>query len=113
MLLSQTLDVPLTKDAEGTIRIENTRVRLDTVIYAFTEGYTAEEIASQYPVLDLSQIYAVIAYYLNDQTTVDEYLRQQSERSKAIQEEIESRPEYQAFRETLLKRRETFKSDNG
>lgn len=112
MTLFQTLDVPLTTDSEGIIRIGSTRVRLDTVIHAFTEGYTAEEIASQYPVLDLPRIYAVIAYYLNNQTVVNEYMARRAESSKAIQQEIESRPEYRAFREQILKRRATLKAGN-
>lgn len=105
MTPAQTLNVPLTTDAEGTIRVGHTRVRLDTVIYAFNEGYTAEEIVTQYPSLDLSDLYAVIAYYLNNRTSVNEYLSARAEMAGAIQKEIEAKPEYQAFREQLLKRR--------
>ncbi len=40
--------VPLRAEADGVIRVSGTRVTLDTVIAAFSEGATAEEIAQQY-----------------------------------------------------------------
>jgi uncharacterized protein (DUF433 family) len=61
MILAETQAVPMKADRNGVIRIGGSRVRLDTVIYAFNEGYTAEEIVSQYPVLRLADVYAVIA----------------------------------------------------
>jgi len=44
---------PLFTDADGVIRVGNTRVTLDTVVSAFEEGATAEEIVYQYPTLNL------------------------------------------------------------
>jgi len=81
--------VPLNIDEDGVIRVGDTRVRLDTVIYAFNEGYTAEEIVSQYPVLHLADVYASIAYYLNHRETINEYLRQRAEAATTIRAEIE------------------------
>mgnify|MGYP001290735612 CR=1 FL=1 len=100
-----TLAVPLTATNEGAIRVGNTRVRLDTVVYAFNEGYTAEEIVAQYPSLDLTDVYAVIAYYLSNRLAVDEYVAEQAEIAETIRREIEARPENQALRQQLLKRR--------
>ena len=97
--------VPMNIDTDGVIRVGSTRVRLDTVIYAFNEGYTAEEIVSQYPVLRLADVYAVIAYYLNHQEAVDEYLHQRADAAARIRAEIEQKPEYQNFRARLLARR--------
>lgn len=51
--MTTTVTVPLTIGEDGVIRIGKTRVTLDTVVYAFQDGATAEEIASQYPSLDL------------------------------------------------------------
>jgi uncharacterized protein (DUF433 family) len=98
--------VPLIVDSDGVIRVGKTRVRLDTVIYAFNEGYTAEEITSQYPVLNLADVYAVIAYYLNHRTTVDEYLQKRTETAAQMRQEVEAKPEYRALRERLLARRQ-------
>ena len=56
--------VPLESEADGVVRVKGTRVTLDTVVAAFAEGATAEEIAPQYPTLALSDIYAVLSYNL-------------------------------------------------
>ncbi len=37
--------VPLGKDADGVIRVSGTRVTLDSLISAFQEGATAEDIS--------------------------------------------------------------------
>lgn len=42
--------VPLTTGPDGVARIGATRVTLDSVVGAFREGATAEEILQQYPV---------------------------------------------------------------
>ena len=97
---------PLYKDDTGTIRVGKSRVRLDTVVYAFHQGYTPEEILMQFPTLDLADIYAVIAYYLNHQTAVDQYIRQNEAEGNKLRRTIESQPGYQAFRQRLLARRE-------
>ena len=46
--------IPLEADGEGVVRVGGTRVTLDTVVAAFNEGATAEEIVYQYPSLDLA-----------------------------------------------------------
>jgi uncharacterized protein (DUF433 family) len=96
--------IPLKSDADGVMRVGNTRVTLDTVVHAFEQGHTAEEIVSHYPALRLADVYVVIAYYLNHRTEVQAYLRQQQEEAQKIWEQIESKVDYQAFRERLLAR---------
>lgn len=57
MPLVLTVDpIPLITDANGVVRIQGTRVTLDTVVTAFLEGATAEEILEQYPSLQLTQL---------------------------------------------------------
>ena len=55
--------IPLAVDIQGVLRVGNTRVTLDTVIAAFADGATAEEIVQQYPSLHLADVYSVIGYY--------------------------------------------------
>jgi uncharacterized protein (DUF433 family) len=100
-----TMAIPLTGTGDGVLRVGNTRVRLDTVVYAFNEGYTAEEIVAQYPTLDLTDVYAVIAYYLGNRAVVDEYVAERAEKAETLRREIEARPENQALRQKLLERR--------
>jgi hypothetical protein len=61
--------------------VSDTRVTLDTVVHAFEQGHTAEEIVSHYPALRLADVYTIIAYYLNNQAEVEAYLRQQQEKA--------------------------------
>ena len=66
---------PLVAGAAGVFHVGTTRVTLDTVVGAFQDGATAEEIAEQYPTISLGQVYAVIAYYLTHTAEVGDYLR--------------------------------------
>jgi len=65
---------PLSADITGVFRVGDSRVTLDTVVGAFRDGATAEQIAEQYPAISLGQVYAVIAYYLAHTAEVDDYL---------------------------------------
>ncbi len=96
--------LPLRTDADGVIRIGGTRVTLDTVVAAFTEGATAEEIAQQYPSLDLADVYAVMSYYLRRRKEVDEYLRSRAALAVAVRRENESRFDPHGIRDRLLAR---------
>lgn len=57
-----------------TYRIKGTRVALDSIIYKFQQGRSPESIQDSFPALSLSQVYAAIAYYLDHQAELDEYL---------------------------------------
>ena len=82
-----------------------TRVTLDSVVYAFNDGATAEEIAYRYPSLDLVDIYATIAYYLQNRSAVDEYLLRREAESRTVREANESRFDPSGLRERLLARK--------
>ena len=97
--------VPLVIDTNGVIRVGKTRVTLDTVISAFLDGATAEEITHQYPSLDLADIYSVIAYYLRRRAEVDAYLQRRREQAEKIRKENESRFDPSGIRDRLLARR--------
>ena len=96
---------PLTIDADGAVRVANTRVTLDTVVAAFHDGATAEEIAQQYPSLTLADVYVVIGYYLRQQAEVDAYLRQRRQQGARVRDEHERRFDPAGVRARLLARR--------
>ncbi|MFN3761659.1 MAG: DUF433 domain-containing protein [Anaerolineae bacterium] len=96
--------VPLVT-VDGVIRIGKTRVTLDTVVSAFLDGATPEEIVHQYPSLDLADVYSVIAYYLRWRDEVDVYLRQRQEQAEEIRKQNEARFDPSGIRERLLARR--------
>jgi uncharacterized protein (DUF433 family) len=97
--------IPLSTDNDGVIRVGNTRVTLDTIVAAFKEGATAEEIAYQYPTVSLADIYSVIGYYLRQKTEVDAYLKRREKFAAEVRRENEARFDATGIRERLLARR--------
>src|SRR6266576_3897747 len=66
--------IPLVSGADGVIRVRGTRVTLETLLAAFADGATAEEIAQQYPSISLADAYQVIGYYLRHTSELEHYL---------------------------------------
>ena len=100
-----TLEVPLRRDDDGTLRVGRTRVTLETVVAVFNRGATPEEIVQRFPTLDLADVYAVAAYYLHNRGEVDAYLQQQQIEAEVVRREIERRFDPAGLRERLLARR--------
>jgi uncharacterized protein (DUF433 family) len=98
--------LPLRIDADQVVRVAGTRVTLDTVVAAFLEGATAEEIVRQYPSLDLADVYAIIGYYLRRRDEVEDYLRQRKEAARQVRQQNETRFEPTGVRARLLSRRQ-------
>jgi uncharacterized protein (DUF433 family) len=96
--------VPLTFAEDGAIRIANTHVSLESVIYHFNLGSTAEQIVHKFPALDLVDVYSVIAYYLANRQTVDGYICQQDAKAVAAKKKLEEDPEYQTWKADLRER---------
>jgi len=97
--------LPLIEDSDGVIRVGGTRVTLETVVEAFNEGATAEEIAAQYPALHLGDIYATITYYLRHRADVDAYVQRQEQRAETVRQENLARFDQKGIRERLLARK--------
>ncbi len=95
---------PLIADVVGVFRVGRSRVTLDTVVGAFRDGATAEEITEQYPAISLGQVYAVIAYYLAHTVEVDDYLQAREQRSTEVREANERLFDPTGIRARLLAR---------
>jgi len=61
---------------EGVYRVAESRVSLDSLIYAFWDGKSPETIAQSFPTLTLEQVYGAIAFYLGHRAEIDAYLQQ-------------------------------------
>jgi len=81
-----------------------TRVTLDTVVEAFREGLTPEEIQQQYPALDLPHVYSAVTYYLHHRSEVDEYLQARARRRDEIRREAEALFDRRGIWDRLLAR---------
>ena len=93
--LDKTQETPLRLTEDGTIRVADSRVSLDSVVHHYKLGASAEQIAQKFPALDLADVYAAIAYYLSHEAAVEEYLRRQETAADEVQKTIESDPQFQ------------------
>jgi uncharacterized protein (DUF433 family) len=109
MDLSETLPPIIEKTAQGTWRIAGTRISLDSVVYAFCQGSTPEEVCQDFPGLSLAQVYAAIAYYLQYREAVDAYLTEQDQYDEQAKQELTVRHAdfYRELRQRLLERQRT------
>jgi uncharacterized protein (DUF433 family) len=101
-----TITIPLSTDEAGVLRVTGTRVSLDSVVYAFDEGATPEEIAQDFPTLDLAAVYSVIGYYLQNRAEVEQYLERRKAQRDGLKKEIESRFSPHGLRGRLLARKQ-------
>jgi uncharacterized protein (DUF433 family) len=99
--------IPLETDADGVIRVSQTRVTLDTVVTAFKDGATAEEIAQQYPSVPLADAYYVIGYYLRRRVEVESYLSKRKIEADELQKQMEARFNPIGIRERLMARQKS------
>jgi uncharacterized protein (DUF433 family) len=100
-----TSEVKLTETEAGVLRVGDSRVSLDTVIMAFDQGATPEQIVEDFDSLELSEVYAVISYYLQNRETVENYLAKRNIQRDDLRRQIESRTNPKNIRERLLARR--------
>ncbi len=96
--------VPVVTGIDGVMWIADTRVTLDTLIHAFQDGATAEEIAQQYPVVPLADIYALIGYCLHRRTEIEAYLDQRRQVAERVRQENEAHFNPAGIRARLLAR---------
>lgn len=99
------LRVPLRVDEHGTVRIGRTRVTLETLIGAFAQGATPEELHDSFSTVSVEDAYAVVAFYLNNRDVVEAYIRRQDEADEAVRREIKARLDASGLRARLLARR--------
>ena len=97
--------IPLTFGGGGVAYVGGTRVTLDTLVAAYEQGASPEEIISRYTTLRLADVYAVITYYLRHREEVEDYLSKRNAKAREIRTENERRFPPEGRRERLLARR--------
>ena len=58
----------------GRLRIDGTRLTVNQIVTMYRSGDSAEQIAVQYPQIDVGQIYAALAYYHANRNEVEQEL---------------------------------------
>lgn len=100
-----TLTIPLREDPPGVLRVGKSRVLLELVIHAFQQGKTPESIVQSYDTLDLSDVYAVVSYYMANPDPIDEYLCECDLKAEAVWKKIEaSQPPRESLRQLITAR---------
>ena len=97
---------PLKYDKDGVIRVGNTRVTLDLVIDAFSDGATAEENCTSISLFKLADVYQVIGYYLRHSDEINRYLHKRAIAANEARKNNESLFDPQGIRSRLMSRRD-------
>lgn len=83
------LEHPYVDYHHGGYWVAGTRVSLDSLVYRWREGLAAETIQREcYSTLTLAQVFGALAYYLDHQQEVDQYLVEAAEQEKEMAEKI-------------------------
>ncbi|HEY3289785.1 MAG TPA: DUF433 domain-containing protein [Anaerolineae bacterium] len=98
------IENPVRRDANGVLRVGKTRVTLDTIINAYETGATVEEIVLAYDALALSQVYATIAYYLQNKAKLEPYLTARTQSAQDSLKELAQRQATVEIRQRLIAR---------
>jgi uncharacterized protein (DUF433 family) len=59
---------------EGTYLVGGTRVSLDSLVYLYREGMSAESMVECYSALTLEQVHGALAFNLGNRREIDAYL---------------------------------------
>ena len=64
----------LVEETAAAIQVAGHRIGLEHVVHFYREGYSAEGLLDQFPSLTLPLIHKIIAFYLENRASVDEYV---------------------------------------
>ena len=101
---SPSLAIPLKTDEHGVIRVSGTRVTLDSLINYYNQGQSPESLHESFDTVPLTDIYAVIAYYLAHRDEIDAYLQRQQAEAEHIRQEFEAKYPPKVTRAELVRR---------
>jgi uncharacterized protein (DUF433 family) len=100
--------VPLVQWENGSVRVQNSRVTLETIVHRMQMGDSPEEINDSFPTVSVEQIKEILAWYFDNKAEADQYLQEVEEEGERLQRWIESQPGYKERREKLLRCKEEF-----
>jgi uncharacterized protein (DUF433 family) len=86
MTLAPILAKPYIEQRDTGYWIAGTRISLDSVVLSYLNGESPENIAQDFPLLLLEQIYGAIAFYLSNRDIVDAYLEKSEDEFQQLQQ---------------------------
>jgi uncharacterized protein (DUF433 family) len=75
--MNKTETTTYVEQRNGGYYIVDSRIAIDSIVYAFQDGASPEQIAQSFPLLTLEQIYGAITFYLAQRNSIDAYLAEQ------------------------------------
>lgn len=78
--------------APDVVRVKGHRIGLEHIIERYQAGLSPEQIALDFPGVDLTAIYNILAYYLRNASTVDAYLARVEARAEAAYQAWAAQP---------------------
>jgi uncharacterized protein (DUF433 family) len=87
----------------GSLYLIGSRVPLAQIVYGFNNGETPETIQSNFPTLNLEEVYGAITFYLGNKEEVE---KDMEERRREEDEFIKTHPNPPGLKQKLLERRE-------
>jgi uncharacterized protein (DUF433 family) len=75
------------RKVEGAYWVGDTRVSLDSIVYLFREGMSAESMVECYPALTLEQVHGALAFYLGNQKEIDRYVAEGQHGAQILHEQ--------------------------
>ncbi|MCC5611907.1 DUF433 domain-containing protein [Nostoc sp. CHAB 5834] len=97
---------PYIEQRDGGYWIEETRISLDSVVYAFLNGESPESIAQNFPLLSLEQVYGAITFYLANRELIDAYLKEGEKEFEKLQQSLREKnpPLYQKLKAAQIQK---------
>ncbi len=59
------------EDRDGVLYVRGSRVPLESLVWLWRDGQSAETMQEEYPTLSLAEVYGALAYYLRHRAEVD------------------------------------------
>jgi uncharacterized protein (DUF433 family) len=101
--MESAMDKTYVEYRDGIYRVVDTRVTLDSLVYAYWEGYSPETIAQAFW-LAPEQVYGAIAFYLAHRQEVDESLHMGEAQQAALRKQLRRRSRSLHQKLTVAKR---------
>lgn len=94
---------------ENVLYLRGTRLPLESVIWLWRDGQSAEAIHEAYPALRLAEVYGAVAYYLDHQAEVERRLAEAQAQfdTQRVAAEIADPMRYAALRQRFAAARAT------
>src|SRR4051812_21661300 len=91
------------QEPNGALRIADTRVPLDSIVYAYLGGSLPERIHEQFPAVSLEEIHGSLAFYLANREEVGECLKRQDKLWEELRRKADENPSPVVLRLRALK----------